>query len=135
MLAIARILCVSLLCLGALPSVTWAQSDAMPTESQLLGRWRSTARAADGQVLTAEIELKRDQRFSGRASVSGELLMTYAGNWRLQDNIILWRYLKSDPATPAQSRSDSDEVTSLTARTLVITSARTGITTTLTRVD
>lgn len=82
-----------------LPFNAWAQSDARPTEDQLLGRWRSTARAADGQVLTAEIELKRD------------------------------------PATPAQSRTDSDAVSSLSERTLVITSERTGLTTTLTRVE
>lgn len=64
--------------------------------------------------------------FSGAADMNHKPFWSYAGNWSLNGNQLIWTYTQSSIALPETARVDTDEILSVDDHTLVLISKLSG---------
>ncbi len=117
---IGRAICLTLL------SIASAAAAAEQNWALLIGRWAVSETTAVGDVGTATFELKADATFRGTGELNHEAFWAYSGTWSLEGNKLYWRYTASSIPLPEEDRTDSDEVSSVDDRTLVLISQKDG---------
>ena len=103
------------------------------TAQALVGTWTASAQHPSGGTIAANVALKADKQFVGTVTTDGKLVWEYAGTWSLSGRELKWVYEKSSRAQPAPGFTDIDEVVSVNATTLVLSSRLSGRATTYTR--
>jgi hypothetical protein len=81
------------------------------TASQLVGRWRHIDQA---RKLTTNLSFQPNGTFTGNIERNGQANGTFAGKWRLKQDILLYEYTaSSDPGIPA-GVTDQDRLVEIT---------------------
>ena len=80
----------------------------------------------NGQVMSTELVLTQNMRFSGSAAVAGNRFWEYAGSWKLDGRSITWHYESSSRPLPDAAKTDVDDIVSIDSRALVLTSRVSG---------
>ena len=103
----------------------YAQGQAISPLS-LVGKWSTSERRADGTVVTTDVTLTQTQRFSGTATVQGKEFWSYSGSWEVTDGRLIWHYENSSRPLPESAKTDVDDIISVDAGKLLLTSRLNG---------
>jgi hypothetical protein len=107
-------------------SVTVAAASDTSSKDLLLGKWSGSATNARGDIATTTFEIKSDATFSGEADMNHKPFMIYSGTWTFNGKDLVWSYTKSSIPLPDAAKIDTDEVVSVDASTLVLSSKLSG---------
>jgi hypothetical protein len=104
-----------------------AQQDVKP--SSLVGQWQATAQHPSGATIKTDVQLTEDMKFTSASTVNDKPLMTASGTWSLTGRKLEWRYEQSSHPAIQSGFVDTDEVTSVNASELTLSSKLSGKTT------
>lgn len=92
----------------------------------LVGKWHVSEKTANGKVMSTELTLTQNMKFSGSAAVEGDRFWDYAGTWQVDGRSITWQYESSSRPLPDAMKTDIDEIVSVDAQSLVLVSRASG---------
>jgi hypothetical protein len=101
-----------------------AQVDISPIA--LVGKWTSQSKHPNGAIITSDVVLTQNMRFSGSSTVDGRPFLQTGGTWSVSGSTLTWRYESSSGLMPAPGTIDTDEIISVEASKLTLRSKLSG---------
>jgi hypothetical protein len=92
----------------------------------LVGKWQVSEKMPNGQVMSTELALTQNMKFSGSAAVEGNRFWDYAGTWQIDGRSITWHYESSSRPLPDAAKTDIDDIVSVDSHSLVLVSRVSG---------
>ena len=92
----------------------------------LTGKWTSSETMPSGAVMSMDLLLTQDMKFSGLAKVQGNDFWTYSGTWDLKENELTWHYENSSRPLPEAMKTDIDDIVSVDGNRVVLSSLLSG---------
>ena len=114
-----------LVCIPITLQPSYAQSGVV-SPILLTGKWTSSETMPSGAVMSMDLMLTQDMKFSGLAKVQGNDFWSYSGTWELKDKQLTWRYENSSRPLPEAMKTDIDDIVSVDGDRLVLSSRLSG---------
>ena len=92
----------------------------------LTGKWTASETMPSGAVMTMDLTLTQNMKFSGLAKVQGNDFWSYSGAWELKGNQLTWHYENSSRPLPEAAKTDIDDIVSVDGDRLVLNSRLSG---------
>jgi hypothetical protein len=92
----------------------------------LTGKWIASETLPNGAVMSMDLTLTPDMKFSGLAKVQGNDFWSYSGSWELSENQLTWHYENSSRPLSEAMKTDIDDIVSVDGDRLVLNSRLSG---------
>jgi len=92
----------------------------------LTGKWTASETLPNGAVMSMDLTLTPDMKFSGLAKVQGNDFWSYSGSWALTEHQLTWHYENSSRPLSEAMKTDIDDIVYVDGDRLVLNSRLSG---------
>jgi hypothetical protein len=119
-----RLLIAATIVSVALTTIAFTQAELSP--AAILGKWKATAQHTSGATLTTVLELKKSMQFTTTTTVNAAPFMEASGTWKVTGKTLEWQYEQTSPPSIPKGFVDVDEIQSVSATEMKLTSKQSG---------